>query len=150
MGKIQMSEKINIIEPFGLFGSESLIESKDQAAKIAQTNSYYILLSGLVFLAGMLFNMSSYIDGLDGNQFLMLGIAYLILGIVIKLFKSRLAATLSLVLYALIYGYIYFYKGFAGVSLLYFIFVAAAYRSVVSCFYYHKKQNLWDELLFLN
>ena len=85
------------VEPFNLFGLRSVIHSKDEAAKILKDNSYYFFV--ITVLLASIYIISSIADNTyaDNIKLLVLSIYYLILGVAIRLLKSRVASVLALI-----------------------------------------------------
>ena len=133
------------IEPSNLFGESSLIYSKEEAGKILRDNSYYIFVAA--FMALTLFVIAKIpkmkLDML-GNILLILSIYYFIIGVTIRVLKSRVASVLALISfgYAAISNILT--NGFSIWFIFSLIFLAASYRCVRASFFYHKKYNQED------
>jgi hypothetical protein len=136
-----MQKRFNLIEPFPLFGVESIFHSKEQAVKVLKYNSYYIFAAGFICL---FINFVSTIGemniGID-NKYLLLftgfsfGITYFI-----RKHKSRAATILSLLIFSSAFIFNYYKSGFGGFYLFTLLFIAASYRSLKASFYYHGSQ----------
>lgn len=128
------------IEPFNLFGEGSLINSKEEAAKILKDNSYYFVVAALLALALYLFFLITKNKiFVSQSTILAYSIFYFVLAYTIRQYKSRFASIVAFVSFA----YLVFYRvvtfdigGFFFFSL---IFLAASYRCVNASFFYHKK-----------
>ena len=133
-------QRKNTIEPFNLFGENSLIFSKDQAEQILKDNSYYILFASFMMVAISLLTTLYPVDiGISKKVIIIYGIFYFILGISIRYFKSRIASLLSLISFcSALISKIIEQNTNDGWWLFVLIFIAASYRAVKASFYYHK------------
>jgi len=128
------------IEPFNLFGENSLISSKDEADKILKDNSYYIFVAASIGLGSVIFAKLFNLDlGFPLTTPFIMSLFLFILGFCIRQFRSRVASILALLSFGevLISRILENDKG--GLFFTTFIFVAASYRAVRASFVYHKK-----------
>ena len=129
------------VEPFNLIGRRSLIYSKEEAAKILKDNSYYIFVAAAIpiFISIYLFATNINTD-ISYGYLLSAGIYLCLLGVAIRVFKSRVASILALVSFGNLFISKILHinsKGFFIFVL--FVFLAASYRAVRASFFYHKK-----------
>lgn len=136
---MKFSEQKKNIEPFNLFGERSLIYSKQDAKKILIDNSYYFFIASAITFGIAAFAYFGIVDlGTSETTFIILSLAYLLLGIAIRRLQSRTASVIALI----IFGWILIlriYESDIGGSFFYsFIFFAASWRSVKASFYFNK------------
>ena len=129
-----------IIEPFPLFGIESIIHSKEQALKVLKFNSYYIFVAAFISLFGFLsislFNLNI---GITGEYVMLFTLLFFTIGFLIRWLKSRVASVISLLIFSFTFFWNFYESGFAGYYILTSLFIAASYRSTKASFFYHKK-----------
>ena len=134
-----MQKPKKLVEPFPLFGVESIFHSKEHAAKVLKSNSYYIFVAGII---GIILYIVLRVNepGLKSHHNLILinSIIHLINGFFIKELQSRIASILSLLLF--LYNlFLDVADGEMNVFFLFgLIFCAASFRSIKASFYYHK------------
>ena len=119
-----MKDRKYLVEPFPLFGVESIIHSKEQALKVLRLNSYYIFLAGFFGLFGFsaieFFNVDI---GMSSTYVLLFAFVFFAIGFLVcwRFLRN-------------IYE-----SGFAGFSIITLLFIAASYRSAKASFFYHNK-----------
>ena len=137
-----MDKHKSIIEPFPLFGVESIIYSRDQALKVLKSNSYYIFVAGFmtlfIYLASKFFNLNI---GKSETYLLCFIIVFFTIGFLIRWCQSRVASIISLLLFSYTFITKFAVEGFGGSFMFTLIFVAASYRSIKASFYYHKSTD---------
>ena len=135
-----MENRINIVEPFPLFGGESIIHSKEQAVRVLKLNSYYIFVAAFISLFGFvsisIFNLNI---GISGEYVLLFALILFTIGSCIRWLKSRVASVISLIIFLFSFFWNLYERGFAGFYILTLLFIAASYRSTKASFFYHKK-----------
>ena len=137
---MRMETKKSIVEPFPLFGVESIIHSKDQALKVLKFNSYYIFIAGFFSLFGYFaiefFNLDI---SMSGAYLLFFALVFFIIGFLVYWHQSRVASIISMVIFLVTFVGNIYESGFAGLSIITLLFIAASYRSAKASFFYHKK-----------
>ena len=134
-----------VVEPFNLVGENSIFWSKDQAQKVAVDTSYYFLVLG-VTLVGVYFSQLLQLFYLLPPEFpkelaLKTGGLIIILGALVRFFKSRIASVLLTLyfisVFALKFENMDFEMGPLGwVSVL---MLMASIRASQASFYFHRK-----------
>ena len=134
-----------VVEPFNLVGENSIFWSKDQAQKVAVDTSYYFLVLG-VTLVGVYFSQLLQLFYLLPPEFpkelaLKTGGLIIILGALVRFFKSRIASVLLtwyfISVFALKFENMDFEMGPLGwVSVL---MLMASIRASQASFYFHRK-----------
>lgn len=136
-----MEENRKRIEPFCLFGNDSIIYTKEEAAKVVVDNSYYFMIAGFLILVLLLFALlGKRVPGESIHYLIIMATLYLSLTLALRKLKSRVAAIsiLVIVVWALLPRLIQFDIGWSFIFNL--LFLAAAIRSVKATFFFHKKQ----------
>jgi hypothetical protein len=136
-----MEENRRRIEPFCLFGNDSIIYTKEEAAKVVMDNSYYFMIAGCLILVLLFFALlGKRVPGESIQYLIIMATLYLSLTLALRKLKSRVAAIsiLMIVVWALLPRLIQFDIGWSFIFNL--LFLAAATRSVKATFFFHKKQ----------
>ncbi len=127
------------IEPLNLFGENSWISSLEEAASVLRDNSYYIIVVGFIHL-GILgyIRLSSVNLDMSEIELLLFGIFYVVSGFSIRIFKSRVASSLTLA--SFVYGFIINVLAGDTSAITGFtaLFLAASYRAVRASIEFHK------------
>jgi hypothetical protein len=126
-----------MVEPFNLVGRRAQIVVKKEAVKILRDNSYYIFLAAAIHLGISIF-IGAMDIGISRVFLIWIGLFYCILGVCIRILKSRVASLLALASfgYALITRILE--KDIGVFLIFYFIFLAASYRAAKASFFYYK------------
>jgi len=129
-----------MVEPFNLVGRRAQIFTKEEAVEILKDNSYYIFLA-----AAILLGISIFIGPTDigFSQVFLIGggLFYCVLGVCIRILKSRVASLLALASFGLVFITRILENDIAGAFIFTFIFLAASYRAVKASFFYHKVKS---------
>lgn len=136
-----MEENRRRIEPFCLFGNDSIIYTKEEAAKVVMDNSYYFTIAGSLILVLLLFSLlSKKVPGESIQYLIIMASLYLSLTLALRKLKSRVAAIsiLLIIVWALLPRLMQLDIG--GTFVFNLLFLAAAIRSVKATFFFHKKQ----------
>lgn len=135
-----MKDRKYLVEPFPLFGVESIIHSKEQALKVLRLNSYYIFLAGFFGLFGFsaieFFNVDI---GMSSTYVLLFAFVFFAIGFLVCWRQSRVASIISMVIFLYTFLRNIYESGFAGFSIITLLFIAASYRSAKASFFYHNK-----------
>jgi len=135
-----MEDRKNIVEPFPLFGVESIIHSKEQALKVLRLNSYYIFIAGFFGLFGFFAIEFFNVDiGISGTYVLFFALVFFAIGFLVCRCQSRVASIISMAIFLFTFLRNIYESGFAGFSIITLLFIAASYRSAKASFFYHKK-----------
>ena len=130
-------------EPFPLFGIDSTIYTKEQAAKVATDNSYYFIVAGCIpLIFATFFALSGLsVPGLSISYLVFIAIFYLSMAFAIRSLKSRVASIL--VLAATIWAFIscFIVSDHGGFILFHLVFLAASARAVKATFIFQKKSK---------
>jgi hypothetical protein len=118
------------VEPFNLFGENSLISSRDD----------YIFVAASIGFGTVIFIKLMNLDlGISLTTLLIMSFIYFILAFSIRRFKSRAASILALLSFSYVLISRILENDTGGLFFFTFIFVAASYRAVRASFVYHKK-----------
>jgi len=135
-----MEENRKRMEPFCLFGNDSIIYTKEEAAKVAEDNSYYFIVAGCLSLVIIAFALlGKKVPGLTIPYLIIMATLYLSLALALRKWKSRVASILLLavVVWALLPRLT---KPDIGWSFIFnLLFLAASARAVKATFIFHKK-----------
>jgi len=136
-----MEENRKRIEPFCLFGTDSIIYTKEEAAKVVVDNSYYFIVAGCIPLVISLFALfGKRVPGLTIPYLIIMATLYFSLALVLRKFKSRVASILLLagVGWTLFPRLVQLDLGWSFIFNL--LFLAASVRTVKATFFFHKKR----------
>jgi len=129
-----------MVEPFNLVGRRAQIFTKEEAVKILKDNSYYIFVAAAIHLGISIFTGPMDI-GISQVFLIGAGLFYCVLGVCIRILKSRVASLLALASF----GYDLITKilenDIGGFFFFTFIFLAASYRAVKASSFYHKVKS---------
>jgi len=135
-----MKDRKYLVEPFPLFGVESIIHSKEQALKVLRLNSYYIFIAGFFGLFGFIAIKFFNVDiGMSGTYVLFFAFVFFAIGFLVCWWQSRVASIISMAIFLITFLRNIYESGFAGFSIITLLFMAASYRSAKASFFYHKK-----------
>jgi hypothetical protein len=128
------------IEPFCLFGTDSIIYTKEEAAKVAADNSYYFMVAGCIIFVIAAVSLWKPLPRFSIPYLEFMAVSYIALAFAVKKQKSRIASILLLigVIWSLIPRLTQFDIG--GTFIFNLLLVAAASRSVKATFFFHKKE----------
>lgn len=135
-----MEENRKRIEPFCLFGTDSIIYTKEEAAKVVMDNSYYFIVAGCIPLVVLLFALfGKTVPGFTIPYLIIMATLYFFLAFVLRKLKSRVASILLLagVVWALLPSLVQLDIGWSFIFNL--LFLTASVRTVKATFIYHKK-----------
>lgn len=126
------------IEPFCLFGTDSIIYTKEEAAKVAVDNSYYFMVAGGIVLVIAAISFWKPLPRFSMPYLVVNALCYIALAFAVKIKKSRIASILLLlgVVWTLIPRLTQLDIG--GTFIFNLLLVAAASRSVKATFFFHK------------
>ena len=137
-----MEKQKNLVEPFPLFGVESIIYSKEQALQILKSKSYYHFLAGSIALFGYLvIELGEPSAGMNEIYFLTYAIVLFAIGALIRWRQSRVASIASFLIFVYALFANYYVAGFGGIYIITIILLAASYRSIKASFYYHRESQ---------
>ncbi len=136
-----MEQNRRRIEPFCLFGTDSIIYTKEEAAKVAVDNSYYFIVAGCLILAIAAMSLWKPLPKFSTPYLVVNAASYIVLAFALRTKKSRIASILLLigVVWTLIPRLTQFDIG--GTFIFNLLLVAAASRSVKATFFFNKKSE---------
>jgi hypothetical protein len=135
-----MAQNRRRIEPFCLFGTDSIIYTKEEAAKVAADNSYYFMVAGCIILAIAAIYLWKPLPRFSITYLVLNSISYIVLAFALRKHKSRIASILLLsgVIWSLIPRLTQLDIG--GTFIFNLLLVAAASRAVKATFFFHSIQ----------